>query len=316
MTRRILFITSNRLGDAVLSTGILDYILHEHPDASVTVACGPLTAGIFRDAPGIGRVIVMAKNRYALHWLALWRETVATRWDIVVDLRNSAVSRLLLAKKRFIWHRPDPSLHKVEQNAALLGLSPPPSPRLWFSAETLARARALVPESPVFTLAVGPAANWKNKTWAPENFIELIARLRRDVFPACRVAVLAAPGEEENARRLLNSLPPGAGIDLVARADPATAAAAISLCQFYIGNDSGLMHCAAAAGVPTLGLFGPSKPGLYRPWGPKCAFVATPQTMDELIAADPDGIRSTRNMMDSLTVDAVYSAVVKLKEKT
>lgn len=315
MTRRILFITSNRLGDAVLSTGILDHLLGLYPDARVTVACGPLTAGLFQDVPGVERVVAMAKRRYALHWIALWRATFTVRWDIIIDLRNSAVSRLLLAKRRFIWRRPDPALHKVEQNAALLGISPPPAPRLWFSPQTLARARTLLPESNVFTLAIGPTANWKGKTWAPENFIVLIERLRRDVFPNCRVAIFAAPGEEENARRVLASLPSGTGVDIIARADPATAAAAISLCQFYIGNDSGLMHCAAAAGMPTLGLFGPSKPGLYRPWGEKCAFVSTPETMEQLVKAAAGGVNATHSLMGSLTVDAVYDAVTTLKSR-
>jgi heptosyltransferase III len=95
---RILFITSTRIGDAVLSSGLLAHLAAEHPGARITVACGPLAAPLFRAAPGVERVIVMAKRRFSLHWLDLWRQVAGTRWDLVVDLRASATAMLVRAK--------------------------------------------------------------------------------------------------------------------------------------------------------------------------------------------------------------------------
>ena len=54
---RILFITSNRLGDAVLSTGLLDHLTGAYPDARLTIACGPLPAPLFRSVPGLERLM-------------------------------------------------------------------------------------------------------------------------------------------------------------------------------------------------------------------------------------------------------------------
>src|SRR5271170_2659091 len=48
---RILFVTSNRVGDAVLSTGLLDHLIRSHPDARITVACGPPAVGVFARMP-------------------------------------------------------------------------------------------------------------------------------------------------------------------------------------------------------------------------------------------------------------------------
>src|SRR5690606_33124579 len=118
---RILFITSNRLGDAVLSTGLLDHLICTHSGADITVACGPLATSLFEKAPGVSILLLEKKKHYG-HWLKLWRQCALKKWDIIVDLRNSAVSRLLYARKKHIWKTPDPALHKVEQNAALLGL--------------------------------------------------------------------------------------------------------------------------------------------------------------------------------------------------
>ena len=56
---KILFITSTRLGDAVLSTGLLDYMYRTWREARVTVACGPLPASIFEGFPNVEKVIAL-----------------------------------------------------------------------------------------------------------------------------------------------------------------------------------------------------------------------------------------------------------------
>jgi ADP-heptose:LPS heptosyltransferase len=79
----------------------------------------------------------------------------------------------------------------------------------------------------------------------------------------------------------------------------------------YIGNDSGLMHLAAAAGIPTLGLFGPSREELYAPWGPLTAAVRPPLSYEEVFSAYSDH-RNTGTLMDALTVDRVEQAAAAL----
>ncbi len=56
MMKKILFITSTRIGDAVLSTGILSYILKTYPDAQITIACGSLVEDLFQGVLGIDRI--------------------------------------------------------------------------------------------------------------------------------------------------------------------------------------------------------------------------------------------------------------------
>lgn len=311
----VLFITSSRLGDAVLSTGLLDHITRAHPEARITVVCGSLPAPLFEGVPGLEEIIVLKKRSFNRHWLALWKKTISRKWDIVVDLRNSAVSRLIRTKKRYIHNaRIDRSLHKVEQNAAVMKLAPPPMPRLWPTDAQKNAAKELMGEGgPV--LGIGPTANWPGKMWPAENFIELIDIItaRNGMLPHARVAVFSAPGEESTARRVLQSVPAERQIDMIAKCDPGTAAAALALCDFYIGNDSGLMHCAAAAGVPTMGLFGPSWPHLYRPQGEQTAYVCTPETYDELTDYEGyDPAKVTDSLMRGLTVDAVMRALEQL----
>lgn len=308
----ILFITASRIGDAVLSTGLLDHIARTHPDAKVTIACGSLAVSLFEGYPNLERIIAMKKQKHNKHWIDLWKQVIGTRWDMVVDLRNSAVSRLVRAKTRYIYgRRIDRHLHKVQQNAAVMQLeASPPAPKLWFSAAQERAAKSLVPDGDK-VLAVGPAANWLAKTWPAERFIEAIKRMTAadGVMAGARVAVCAAPGEEDAAREVLASVPIDRQIDLIAKVDPGTAAACLAQCDFYIGNDSGLMHCAAAAGVPTLGLFGPSYPHLYRPWGTHTHYAQTPERFDELIDYEGYSPQTATCLMESLTVNDVMDQI-------
>lgn len=309
----ILFITSSRIGDAVLSTGLLNYISQTHPDAKVTIACGPLATSLFEGYPNLEKIIPLKKQSYKRHWINLWNEARKTRWDMIIDLRDSAVSRLLKADKKFIFGKHiDQSQHKVIQAAKTMGLSDVPVPKLWFTKAQQDKANALIPEGKSPILGVGPTANWIGKTWPADNFIEVIKFLTQKggAMEGAHVAIFAAPGEEEAAEKVLASIPKAKQINIIAKTTPGEAAACISKCDFYIGNDSGLMHCAAATGVKTLGLFGPSYPNLYAPWGDHCKHITTPETFDQLIDYEGYTPQTAPCLMTTLKVEDV---IKKLK---
>ena len=304
---KILFITSSRIGDAVLSSGLLNHIEQSYPDAKVTIACGPLVVSLFQGYPLVETIIPLKKEKRNGHWVKLWRQAIRTRWDMVIDLRDSAVSRLLLANKKHIFSRHiDKAQHKAKQCADSMRLEEVPSPKLWFTKDQLTLAQKTISSgSPV--LGVGPTANWIGKTWPAERFIEIVQYMLENHMKDARVAVFGAPGEEEDANKVLASIPEDRRIDCIAKGSPGEAAAMIARCDFYIGNDSGLMHCAAAAGVPTLGLFGPSYPHIYAPYGQ--GYVHTPESFDELIDFDGYSSATCGCLMESLTVDAVKEAL-------
>lgn len=305
---RILFITSNRIGDAVLSTGLLGHLVDAHPDARFTVACGPIAAPLFRGMPCLDRLIPLAKRSLARHWIGLWAACVGVRWDLVVDLRNSAVGRLVWSR-RAAFHRRVPGVHKVAEIGAVLGLDPPPAPRLWIDEAACAVADRLLPVGVPF-LAIGPTANWTGKEWPADRFAELAQGLTaQGPLAGARVAVLAAGSEVERARPVLAALG-GAAIDLTGRTDPLAAAACLQRAALYVGNDSGLMHIAAAVGTPTLGLFGPGYPEIYAPWGPRARAVTGTVPRDELLRRMEAG--SQQGLMDGISVDAVTTAAQEM----
>jgi ADP-heptose:LPS heptosyltransferase len=282
---RILFVTATRIGDAVLSTGLLDHLLRAHPEARFTVACGPAAAGVFARMPRLERVIVVSKRRYALHWPRLWAEVVRTRWDLVVDLRASAIAWLLPARRRAVGKGGRRPGHRLTHLGQVLRLSPPPLPVAWTAPEDEARAAALLPGGPWLVLA--PTANWPDKVWPAERFVAVAQALTAPGAPlaGARIAVMGGPdeGERRMAAPVLAALPDA--LDLLGGSLP-EAAAMLRRAALFIGNDSGLMHLAAAAGAPTLGLFGPTEAGEYAPAGPRAqAVLADDATMAGLPVA-------------------------------
>jgi len=304
---RILFITSTRIGDAVLSTGLLGWLIERHPEARITIACGPLAAPLFTALPGLERIITLRKRPGGLHWLELWRACVRVRWDLVVDLRRSAIAWMLPTRTRRRLPTSAAPLHRVALIGRTLGLDPPPAPRLWTTSQhDAAAAKLLADAGPV--LAVAPGANWPAKTWPAARFAELVQRLTRADAPlaGAKAVIACAAVDEAGAGPVMDAVPASRRIALVGE-DLLTVFAVLRGASLFIGNDSGLMHMAAAAGVPTLGLFGPTDDRLYGPWGPACAVARAEESVAEVSALSPSG-----NLMTGLAVETVEQAALAL----
>ncbi len=306
---RILFITATRIGDAILSTGLLDHLVRTYPNARITIVCGPAAAGLFEVSPNVERLIVMDKMVFSLHWLRMWVLCVGKIWNMVIDLRNAPLSYLLPSLRQRHLGKVTDDRHRILTLSRVLGLeNDPPAPKLTCSDAHRALAKKLVPDGPA-VLAIGPTANWEAKTWSPEHFARLTERIgaKDGLLPGCRIALFGRDDERPQAIRLIEAIPEERRIDLIGRLSLAEVYASLQRCNFYIGNDSGLMHLAAASGIPTLGLFGPSKELLYGPWGSHCASVRTPEGFDQIHPENFDH-ETSGSLMDSLSVDHVENA--------
>ena len=250
---KILFVSSNRIGDAVITCGILDHLIRTYPDCRITIACGPVAEGVFARMPNRVRTIIFGKRPYDLHWLELWCQVAlpsGTWWSMSAAPR---LGYLVPARRRAIRRRFPGRM--FEQHAAMLGITPAPLPVVWTAPADRARAAALLPaDRPV--IGLGATANWAPKVWPAERFAALFHALAEGPLPGAVPVVFAGPGEAERrmAAPLLAALP--GAIDLRGALTLPEAAACIQRCAIYIGNDSGLMHLAAASGTPTVGLCG------------------------------------------------------------
>jgi heptosyltransferase III len=311
MTQNVLFITANRIGDGILSTGVLHRLIETMPEARFTVACGPLCIELFESAPRVDRVISLKKQSWNLHWLKLWRACVGTRWDLVVDLRNSAITRLLWARHK-AYRGSGGEIHKVVQNASVMSFDPPPAPHVWLTTNDRMYAHHALPHH-AKVIALGPAANWPAKQWQAEKFAALIQKLRAPdgLYPDAHILILAAAPERDQIGVVIDAVPENRRI-LQIGGSLRQAAACLESSDLFIGNDSGLMHLAAAVGTPTLGLFGPGYEKVYGPWGQHTAVARTPESTAELLARLPYPGAFAPNLMGSLTVEKAYESVRQL----
>jgi ADP-heptose:LPS heptosyltransferase len=313
----ILFITATRIGDAVLSSGLIKRLADEIPNARFTVVAGPAAAPLFTQIPNLDEVIVFAKAKDGSHWFDLWRKVRKRRWGLVVDMRGSAIARFLSTKRRAVYRKPAQPMHKVLEAARTLRIEDDPAPPYIFtSPEVEAYAVDLTAGSgPI--LAIAPNANWVGKTWPLERFSRVAMRLLGSDGPmrGGRLMVLGGPEDHKLAQGLKDVVPRSRFIDLAGRVDLVTAYACLKHARLFIGNDSGTMHLAAAAGCPTLGLFGPSDEQLYAPWGPHTRVARGLRSYDQLRAADPEFTQALCHMMD-LSVDRVFNAAVELLAQT
>ncbi len=310
---RILFITSNRIGDAVLSNGVLQSMLEQYPGAKVTVACGGVSASLYEAVPGLEEIIPIHKQKHHAHWLKLWARCFTWRWDAVIDMRGTGISYFLMTGRRLIASSKDNKAHRVVELSRMLDSVEPPSPVIWTDAQHEKKAAELIPDGSK-VLAVGPAANWSGKQWPVERFVDLIERLtsEKGILPEARLVVLAAPHERAQIQSVLSCLPKSHVIDLIGH-DLVTAGACLQRCDLFIGNDSGLMHLAAAAGVKTLGLFGPSPEWRYHPWGADCACIRTPESFAEITEhPEYDHRHGVESYMKTLDVETVATAAQEL----
>jgi heptosyltransferase III len=306
---RILFITANRIGDAILSTGVLRHLVETYENPKVTIVCGPVAAPLFRAVPGLERVITLRKGEGLSHWLDLRRRLARERFDLGVDLRGSLTLLTLNVRRRRIWRKRPGFRPKAEEMAGVLGLSPAPALKVWTDAAAEAAADQLMPAGQV--LALGPGANWLPKRWAPERFAALAERLTGPDGPLTGAAVLLAAGPDERAQAdaVAAAVPGRTVIDAVGLGLVETAAC-LARCALFVGNDSGLMHLSAAMAAPTLGLFGPTDERRYAPFGPRTAIVRGPRSYADLEPEDRAG--HTTSLMDDLSVEAAYSAALRL----
>jgi ADP-heptose:LPS heptosyltransferase len=280
----ILFITHTRIGDAVLSSGVLRHLIEHHPDARITIVCGPLAASLFAAVPR-ARVIVMTKAPFDGHWLKLWRQIRHARWDLVVDLRRSLVSYFIRAGERRVLGPADDSIHRVQYISSVLNLPQPAAPFLYTIPAHHDAARLLIPDgAPV--LAISPVAATAAKTWPAERFAEVAAAVTAPggVCAGWRVALFGSPADRAQVAALVARL--SHPLLIFNEPDLLVVHAALARCGRFLGNDSGLAHLAAAAGIPVLSLFGPTDPVRYAPWGAQSRILQAPSGVVSHLSAE------------------------------
>lgn len=293
---RLLVRAPNWVGDAVLSLPVLSGLARLFPGAEITVLAARNVSPLFWGLPGVAEVIPYPADLNK--WRVLWG--LRGRCDLAVTLPNSLESALdlcLLGAKvrlgyaadgrRFLLNpavagrRQLAGLHTVFYYLGLLqGLGEVETftpPALCLGEEETAAAGRWLPASgfgagPWVGLSPG-AAYGPAKRWPPERFAALGGELAREF--GARLVLLGGPGEAPVADLVKARLKLPV-VDLVGKSDLRQALAVLRRLKLLITNDSGLMHAAAALGVPVVALFGSTDPAVTGPFTPRATVLRHP----------------------------------------
>jgi heptosyltransferase-2 len=207
----------------------------------------------------------------------------------------SLIDSLHAQARRLVAHDPSPpaegphaSRWLAEPLRELGVLADADPPALVFSEGEHASAASILARLPRPFIAIHPGSGSLAKNWPAERFVALADRLGRDR------PVLLVLGPAENAA--FDPIASHRAHWVVARELPLRSLGALlSHAALFVGNDSGASHLAAAAGAPTLALFGPTDPALWAPLGPRVR-----------------SIRAPGGRMDALDVESVWEATASL----
>jgi len=260
----ILFIGPTRIGDTILASSIINFLIDQNKKSKFTVITSPFSKDLYEKMPNLEKIIVINKKKYGLHWLNIWRSCIFKKWDLVVDLRSSIIAYLLITKSRKIFKGND-NFHKIIQFTNFLKTSKKISPLIWSDFTDEVESNNKIKNEGPF-IAVAPYSNWRQKDWSIEKYIELF---KNDFFKNYTLILTGISKDIPNIEKF-NKLMNDPSLSIINLFDWGNLRNMIPIfkkCNFFIGSDSGLMHLAASTKCKTFALFGPTNEIVYGPWG-------------------------------------------------
>jgi heptosyltransferase-1 len=285
----VLFIKTSSLGDVIHHMPALTEARARRPDLRFSWVVEEAFAPLVRLHPGVAEVIPVAARRWrrALYRPSTWRAMAAFRhalrtrtFDEIIDtqgllFKSALIARYAQGRRRGydrksikepaaswlydIKHRVEWNMHAIARNRALtaesLGYSPEGPPD--FGLDRAGLAGSVSAPYGVLLHATARA----DKEWAEPNWRMLAAVLGTGID---LVVPYGTATERERALRIASATPRAR---VPERAQLDEAVRLIAGASFVVGVDTGLLHLAAALGVPLVAIFCASEPGLTGPMG-------------------------------------------------
>ena len=301
--KNILVLRYRFIGDTILTVPFLRNLRYAEPDAHIAWVVAPGSSEVVSGIPYVNELIywdpttIHADSRGGHRtWrdkLAFIRELRSRRFDKVYVLKRSFSSALMAffsgARQRigfategrgFLLTRSIP--YRPEQHEVLSFLDILTADGIsinddylesWVTpqeADDAEKVLSSMGAGQSNLLAIHPFGSIYEKTWPIERFAR-VATLLQTQF-ALTPVILGGKGDVkafERSRHLF----PSATCNLVGKCNIRTTQAVLYRSTLFLGNDSGIMHLAAAAGLPLVAVFGPTSPTRFGPWGEKAHVV-------------------------------------------
>ncbi len=285
--RRVLVVVTRRIGDVLLATPLIRSLKQAWPDAQIEALVFAGTQGVITANPDLHAVhTVPERPGLATHLALLGR--LFRRYDLALSLVPGDRPTLYawLAGKRRIgllldqdgqrwkqylldeWIAYDAAgTHTLRLHLRLadaLGIPAKAETVVSWRAEDDAAVDALLGKSCAPFAVLHPCPKFRYKMWHEQGWIDVAQWLLGN-----DIAVVLTGGQAADERAYVDAIArrlPGSVINAAGQLTLGGTAALIARAQFYVGPDTAITHIAAATGVPTIALFGPTDPVKWGPW--------------------------------------------------
>lgn len=276
--REIAVLRLSSLGDVVLALPAVHALRRSFPEAKLHVWVKEEFADVFAFDPAVDHVRVLEKDARKLEDLVSMGAELET-CDLVVDLHGSLRTRVLTARQKAVvlrvrgerilrsrwvharWSAPPRPPHALERYArvlAPLGIATDGAPRLALDPEAVRWAGEMAVRWAGRTpIGLAPAARHFTKRWPEEHWLALIERLKERGLP---LVAFSLPREKSAMPALAKAVDAAGGHWCTERLT--RQAALLARMPTAVTGDTGLMHLAAAVGIPVVAMFGSTSPVL------------------------------------------------------
>ena len=324
----VLIIKFGGIGDVLLSTPVVENLNSFSPHLFIDLLTERSAADVVVGNRSIRNVLSFRKKTDSAY--SLIQTVRRQKYDAVIDLysnpRTALVTKLSGAKFRigfpfrgrgyaYNYHIPPRGgeVHNVDFNLDALRLFGIPirtaDPFFPVSdadksfADEWFRQQKFGGET---IIGMNPSGGWYTKRWGKQSFASLADAIHD--WKRWKVIIFWGPGEYDDAVEILKIMK-APGI-LAPKSTLPQMAALIGKTSYFISNDAGPMHIAAAVGIPTLGIYGPTSPHLQGPYGKKNLWIRNEEIdcLECNLTRCPIG----NICMTDLNVETVFASFKKL----
>ncbi len=301
---KILVISSNLIGDTILSTGVIKFFNKQYPEAKFTFVIGPSAKPIFKNFKSVEKIITISKKKFNLHWLEIITNCFGNKWDIVIDFRSSLISYFLFHKKKFIFKKKS-NINHIQQLSDYFGFD---CSELFIETnneEDQTVTKNLSHNIDYFVIF--PGGNWRPKIWSVKNYNALLKKILNKNKNIKFILVGSKVEEKFYYKEITKNIDSKYILNLFGSSLTQTAAF-MKKSNIFIGNDSGLSHMASASNLRSIILFGPTNDRIYGPFRKDSQVIRTKESYDYFKSINID---KTKSYMGSISVEKIYNTLQK-----
>lgn len=276
----ILVITLSNLGDVILTFPVIDILKRDFPQAQLSVVAGPKAEVLFKENPYIYRTYIFDKAKSGLQKFSWLLELRRRKFDLVVDLRNTAIPFLIQGKhstppqifRPKVIHMKTKHLNRlksvfhfdVESNIRYALFKNEKDIRY---VDDLMTNRIGAGEK-IFVVAPGAANHIKQ--WTKQGFGQVCDQLA--ALSHAKIVFVGEANDKGIADDIASSMHQGSS-NLCGETTIPQLAELLRRSTLALTNDSAVMHLASYLDIPIVAIFGPTDPRKYGPWSSRCLVV-------------------------------------------